>query len=133
MPVPIWIRTCAGIFPTNHDLVTRITKPVSLSDVGTLSAQSDLPILFENIIERPGFRICDMLVKNRTSQARALGVPRELYIQTLAYRLRQPPRGLVEVKTGPVKEVKWFGKDADLNKLPIPIHKEKDVYPYLPP
>jgi len=120
-----------GYLATNDDLVTHITKPVSLSDIGALSAQSDLPILFENIVERPGFRICDMLVKNRTTQARAIGVPQNEYIKTLAYRLRQPPRGLVEVKTGPVKEVKWLGNDADLYKLPIPLHKERDEYPYL--
>jgi len=120
-----------GYLATNHDLVTHINKPVSLSDVGALSAQSDLPILFENIIELPGFRICDMLVKNRTSQARAIGVPRNQYIKTLAYRLRQPPRGTVEVTTGPVKEVRLLGEDANLHKLPIPTHKERDAHPYL--
>jgi UbiD family decarboxylase len=120
-----------GYLATNDDLVTRITKPVRLSDIGALSAQSDLPILFESVIERPGYRICDMLVRNRTTQARALGVPQSQYIKTLAYRLRQPPRRLIEVKTGPVKEVKWLGKDADLSKLPIPIHKERDEHPYL--
>ena len=34
--------------------------------------------LFENIVEKPGFRLCDMLVKNRRSQARALGVSRRI-------------------------------------------------------
>src|SRR5262245_3309670 len=116
---------------TNRDLVTRITKPVSIVDIGALSGQSDYPILFENIVEHPGFRLCDILVKNRTTQARALGVPREEYLKTLAYRLRQPPRGLVNVKTGPVKEVKWLAAEADLSKLPIAFHKEKDEYPYL--
>src|SRR5262245_22399642 len=116
---------------TNRDLVTCITKPVSIQDIGALSAQSDFPILFENILEHPSFRVCDILVKNRTTQARALGVPPEDYLKTLAYRLRQPPRPFVQVKTGPVKEVKWLGAEADLSKLPIPYHKEKDQYPYL--
>src|SRR5262245_20005745 len=62
-----------GYLASNADIVTRITKPVHLDDVGALSAQSDKPILFENIVEKPGFRLCDILVKNRVAQARALG------------------------------------------------------------
>ena len=120
-----------GYLETNQDLVTRVIKPVSVMDIGALSAQSDYPIVFENIIEHPGFRVCDILVKNRIAQGRALGVPPEEYLKTLAYRLRQPPRGFVKVKTGPVKEVKWTGAQADLTKLPISYHKEKDEHPYL--
>src|ERR1700729_4177497 len=92
-----------GYLETNADIVTRIKKPVSIDNIGALSAQSDQPILFENIIEKPGFRLCDILVKNRRSQARALGVERGDYLKTLAFRLRQPPRGLKNVKSGPVK------------------------------
>src|ERR1700735_3651466 len=87
---------------TNADIVTRITKPVRLDDIGALSAQSDQPILFETIVEKPGFRLCDILVKNRRSQARALGVEPKDFLRTLAFRLRQPPRGLKTVSTGPV-------------------------------
>jgi hypothetical protein len=47
---------------TNADIVTHIKKPVSIDDVGALSAQSGTPIVFENIIEKPGFRLCDILV-----------------------------------------------------------------------
>ena len=61
-----------GYLETNADIVTRITKPVSIDDIPALTAQSDAPILFENIIERPGFRLCDILVKDRKLQARAL-------------------------------------------------------------
>src|ERR1700759_2280512 len=94
-----------GYLETNADIVTRIKKPVSIDNIGALSAQSDQPILFENIIEKPGFRLCDILVKNRRAQARALGVDRGDYLKTLAFRLRQPPRGLKNVKSGPVKDV----------------------------
>src|ERR1700726_3048282 len=102
-----------GFLETNADIVTRITKPVRMDDVGALSAQSDQPILFENIVEKPSFRLCDILVKNRRSQARALGTTPEDYLRTLAYRLRQPPRGLKLVKTGPVKEVVKLHNEAD--------------------
>src|ERR1700693_1661324 len=83
-----------GYLETNADIVTRITKPVRMDDIGALSAQSDQPILFENIVGKPGFRLCDMFVKNRRSQARALGVEPTDYLKTLAYRLAPPPRGV---------------------------------------
>ena len=51
-----------GYLETNTDIVTRITKPVRMDDIGALSAQSDQPILFENIVEKPDFRFCDILV-----------------------------------------------------------------------
>ncbi len=116
---------------TNADIVTHIKKPVSIDDIGALSAQSEVPIVFENIIEKPGFRLCDILVKNRTTQARALGVAPADYLKTLAFRLRQPPRGFRSVKTGPVKEVIKTGTQVDWTMLPIPKHKDADVWPYV--
>src|SRR5262245_9720265 len=120
-----------GYLETNADIVPRIRKPVSIDDVGALAGQVDTPILFENIIEKPGFRLCDILVKDRTLQARALGVPREDYLKTLAFRLRQPPRGFKHVKTGPVKEIIKTGAQADWSILPIPKHKDADEWPYV--
>jgi len=120
-----------GYLETNTDIVTRITKPVRMDDIGALSAQSDQPILFENIVEKPDFRFCDILVKNRRSQARALGVHQSVYLKTLAYRLRQPPRGFKNVRSGPVKDVIKLGGNADWTKLPIPFHKDKDTAPYV--
>ncbi len=120
-----------GYLASNADIVTRISKPVHIDDIGALSAQSDRPILFENIVEKPGFRLCDILVKTRASQARALGVAPEDYLRTLAYRLRQPPRGFKVVKTGPVKEVVKLHNEADWTELPIPFHKDKDAAPYI--
>jgi UbiD family decarboxylase len=124
-------RDLRGYLATNADVVTRITKPVDLEHIPALTAQSDRPILFENIRDKPGFRLCDILVKNRELQARALGVPRAEYLKTLAYRLRKPPRGFVHVKSGPVKEVKLLGDDADWTKLPVPIHSEAENVPYV--
>jgi 3-polyprenyl-4-hydroxybenzoate decarboxylase len=114
-----------GHLETNSDIVTRITKSVRMDDIGALSAQSDQPILFENIVGKPGFRLCDILVKNRRSQARAIGVDPSVYLKTLAYRLRQPPRGFKKVKSGPVKEVVQLGADADWTKLPIPFQRTR--------
>ena len=120
-----------GYLETNADIVTRITKPVSIDHIGALSAQSEQPIVFETIIEKPGYRLCDILVKHRHTQARALGVPREEYLPTLAQRLRMPPRGLKTVASGPVKEVVWTGGDADWSKLPVPFHSDQETHPYI--
>jgi 2,5-furandicarboxylate decarboxylase 1 len=120
-----------GYLETNADIVTHITKPVSIDYIGALSAQSETPILFENIIEHPGFRMCDILVKHRHTQCRALGVPQDEYLPTLAKRLRQPPRGFVDVKTGPVKEVIYTDADVDWTKLPNPIHSTHENAPYI--
>jgi 2,5-furandicarboxylate decarboxylase 1 len=120
-----------GYLATNADVVTRVTKPVGIELIPALSAQSQRPILFENIVEKPGFRLCDILVKHRELQARALGVTREDYLRTLAYRLRRPPRGFVDVSGGPVKEVKLIGDKVDWTRLPIPIHSEQETQPYV--
>jgi UbiD family decarboxylase len=120
-----------GWLATNRDIVTVVKKPVGIGDVPALIAQSHKPILFENIKEYPGFRLCDMLVRHRWSQCRALGVAEKEYLPTLAQRLRKPPRGLVAVKTGPVKEVVKTGRDVDWTKLPIPIHTERETDRYI--
>ena len=111
-----------GYLRTNADAVTVIRKPVKEKYVGALSAKSERPILFENIIEHPEFRVLDILLKHRDLQARALGVAEDDYLKTLAYRLRQPARGFKRIKTGPVKEVVITGKDVDLAALPILRH-----------
>ena len=116
---------------TNADVLTVVKKPVSIKHVGALSAQSETPILFENIVEKPGYRVLDIMLKHRHLQARALGVPQADYLKTLAYRLRQPPRGYVKVKSGPVKEVIWTGKDIDLAKLPVSQHGSNAPGPQL--
>ena len=120
-----------GYLETNADIVTRITKPVRMDDIGALSAQSDQPIVFENIVEKPGFRLCDMFVKNRRSQARALGVTPENYLKTLAFRLRQPPRGLEKRQDRAGEGSVRTGSDADWTILPIPRHKDVDAAPYV--
>jgi UbiD family decarboxylase len=120
-----------GFLKTNEDVVTIITKPVSVKSIGAITAQSENPIVFENIIEKPGFRVVDIMVKHRNLQARALGVSEDEYLKTLAYRLRQPPRGVVNVKTGPVKEVIITGADLDVRKLPICYQSDVDPEPMM--
>lgn len=115
-----------GYLETNSDIVTVISKPVSEKFVGALSAKSENPILFENITEKPGYSVLDILLKHRPLQARALGVPEDEYLKTLAYRLRQPPRGFKTVEKAPVQEVIYSGSDVDLTKLPIFKHSKEN-------
>jgi 2,5-furandicarboxylate decarboxylase 1 len=125
-------RDLRSFLASNADVLTIVKKPVRIDDIGALSAQSEQPILFENIVEFPNRRLCDILVKHRHLQARALGVPVEDYLKTLAYRLRKPPRGFVRVDRGPVKEVKLTGDRVDwLKELPAPIHAEHESLPYI--
>jgi len=121
-------RDLRGYLETNADILTVVRKPVSLAHIPALSAESEGPILFETIVEKPGFRLCDMLVKHRWSQCRALGQTEKTYLPTLAQRLRKPPRGFVHVATGPVKEVVKVGKDVDWTKLPTPIHTDAEQF-----
>ena len=116
---------------THADAVVNITRKVSIDDVGALSAQVDDPIVFHNIAEHPQYRLTDIHVKNRVNQARALGVKRENYIKTLAYRLRQPARGFNIVKSGPAKEIVRIGDQVNWLELPIPKHKDVDKHPYV--
>ena len=124
-------RDLRGYLIENEDIVTHVTKSVSIDHIGALSAQSEGPIVFERIEEYPDFRMCDILVKHRWSQCRALGVPEKDYLRTLAYRLRQPPRGFVNVETGPVKEVILTGNEVDWTQLPVPIHSPEEEDPYI--
>lgn len=122
-------QSLRGYLETHAGGVVAIDKQVKIDDVGALSAQSEDPILFNNIKEYPDYRLVDMLFKNRRNHARVLGVPPENYLKTLAYRLRQPPRGFKFVDAGPVQEVVLTGEAADLTKLPVPLHKEGDELP----
>lgn len=118
-----------GYLDSNADILTVIDKPVTMNDLGALSAQCEGPILFNNINEYPDFRFTDMHVKHRWSQCRALGVREDEYLPTLAQRLRMPARGFVEATTAPVQEVVWTGDEADWTKLPVPIHSEDETEP----
>jgi 2,5-furandicarboxylate decarboxylase 1 len=120
-----------GYLASNADIVTRITKPVHIDDIGALSAQSDQPILFENIVEKPGFRLCDILVKNRRSQARALGVDAENYLQHARLPAAPAAARLQARQDRPGEGGRQAHNEADWTELPIPFHKDKDEAPYV--
>jgi 2,5-furandicarboxylate decarboxylase 1 len=70
------------------------------------------------------------VVGDRSMLALALGVPPEDAVATFAARAarRIPP---LLVTDAPVKEVVHVGPDVDLRRLPLVVHSEKDVAPYI--
>ncbi len=96
------------------------------TQLGDLVSQSDRPLLFENIKGYPGWKICDLLVKTRETQAIALKTSSEQIIPELAKRLGKGPGKTELVKTGPVKDKRFKDNDADLNQIPFCLHTPGD-------
>ncbi len=96
------------------------------TQLGDLVSQSNHPLLFENIKGYPGWRICDLLVKTRETQAIALKTTPDQIIPELAQRLAKGPGRTQLVKTGPVKDTQFKEHDVDLNQIPFCLHTPGD-------
>jgi 2,5-furandicarboxylate decarboxylase 1 len=111
------------------DLVT-IDKPVStkfeLANVA--NALPDKPILFNQIIGHPGWRVCANPCADRRYFSMALGVPVDQLIHHLAHALENPSRPPL-VTDAPCQEV--VVEDVDLNDLPILLHLAQDAGHYI--
>lgn len=114
----------------HSDSMLHIEKPVQLKHIGALTAQSDEPIIFENIEGYEGFRLVDQLFVNRAAQARVLNCEPHEVVPRLAEVVREGPRPLKEVDEGPCHERVYLGDDVDLSMLPIVTHTDLDPYPY---
>jgi len=101
------------------------------TQVGDLCSQSDRPLLFKKVKGYPHWKICDLLVKARKTQAIALGTTPDRLLPELARRLRKGPGETRLVEEGPVKEKILMGEKADLTKIPICMHSPKDGGPYI--
>lgn len=87
-------------------------------------------LLFERIKGYPGWRVLGGLFATRKLVALALGVPEaELLERYLALEEKRIAPEMVG--DGPVKEIRWTGRDIDLYRLPVVTHSEKDVGPYI--
>ena len=115
-----------------NKLTLKIKKEVDpKTQLGDLVSQSDRPLLFENLKGYPGWKICDLLMKTRETQAIALKTTPDQIIPELSKRLAKGPGKTRMVKTGPVKEKIFKGKKADLNQIPFCLHTPKDGGLYL--
>ena len=99
--------------------------------MGALCSESDRPLLFHQVKGYPGWSVCDILAKTRATQAVALKTTPENVLDELSRRLEKGPRPWQVVADGPVREIMWFGDDADLLRLPIATHTEGDSGPYI--
>jgi 2,5-furandicarboxylate decarboxylase 1 len=112
--------------------ILHIKKPVDpITQIGDLCSQCKQPILFENIKGFSGWKICDLLVKDRKRQAVALKTIPENVIPALAAKINQGPGKTKIVATGPVKEKVITGKQARFSKIPFCVHSPGDGGPYI--
>jgi UbiD family decarboxylase len=103
-----------------------------VTQAGALCSASPRPIMFNRLKGFPGWKICDILVKDRERQGLALGTTPKNVVRDLSERMfTRVPGSSKIVADGPCKEVKLIGDQADITKLPIPIHSEGDAGRYL--
>lgn len=115
-----------------QDAVDRVSKAVDLyTELPALCSEARRPILFDNIEGYPDWRLADALLTNREHQAIALRSTPERVIQDYADCMLKGPGQLVTIDTGPVKEIIWQGRDADLTKLPAVTPSEGIEVPHL--
>jgi 2,5-furandicarboxylate decarboxylase 1 len=111
------------------DLVT-IDKPVStrfeLANVA--NALPDKPILFNQIIDHPDWRVCANPCADRRYFSMALGVPVGGLTHHLAQALENPQTPPL-VTDAPCQEV--VVEEVDLNALPILLHLAEDAGDYI--
>src|SRR5687768_3955036 len=107
-----------------------LKQPVELRHVGTLVAQAEETIVFEEIVGYPGFRLVDQLFVHRRAQARVLGCEPGQVVPALLEILRSGPRALRMLTDAPCHERVWLGEEADLRRLPVVTHTALDPYPY---
>lgn len=126
-------HTLRSFLETIDNRVLQIHDEVDpINQIGYLCSESKHPLMFDNLAGFPGWRLTDILIKDRFGQAAALGVndPKEV-CPFLAKQMSAGPGKSKMVKDGPVKEIKLIGDEADLRNLPIPIHSHGDAGRYL--
>ena len=118
-------------FAENDDVILRVTKSVRPDHLSALITQANRPVVFEEIEGHPGWKVCDLLFRDRLAQSRVLGTTPEKVLPELAGRLAQPPMRPRVVNTAPVKDRILRGEEIDLRALPAFQHGERDPGPSL--
>ncbi|MCC7409937.1 MAG: UbiD family decarboxylase [Phycisphaeraceae bacterium] len=108
----------------------QVRRPVELDDVGALTAQAEETIVFHQIDGHPGFKLVDLLFRQRKAQSRVLRCQPNEVVPTMVEVLRRGPHKLKELETGPCQHRVMTGDDMDLSMLPIVTHTDLDPYPY---
>lgn len=126
-------HTLRSFLESIDNRVLHIHDPVDpITQVGVLCSESKGPLMFHNLTGFEGWRLTDILIKDRHGQAAALGVSNINEVcPYLAGQMAAGKGKSVMVDDGPVKEVKMLGDDINLHKLPIPTHSHGDGGRYL--
>jgi 2,5-furandicarboxylate decarboxylase 1 len=112
--------------------ILKIKKQVDpKTQVGDLCSQSEQTIMFEKIKGYGGWKICDLLVKDRRRQAIALKTDPGNVIKDLSEKIKKGPGKTRIVKTGPVKQKILAGKNASFERIPFCVHTPRDGGPYI--
>ena len=111
----------------------RIKKPVNLkTEMGALIWEShDKALLFENIVDYPHWKTLAQAPGTMAQMGLWFGVSAAKAVDEYAKRLAEGPTPCRLVDTGPVKEVKWLGDEADLSKIPVNQCWAQDGAPYI--
>lgn len=111
------------------DLV-RISRPVSvnLEMANVAHALSGRVVLFEQVTEHAGWRVCAGACAERKYFSMSLGVPVEQLIHQLAQAAARPVAPPI-VDNGPCQQI--VIEDVDLNQLPILFHLPQDAGYYI--
>ena len=110
----------------NEDLVLRVPKPVRREDLSALIVQAERPVLFERIDGHPGWRVADLLFRDRIAQAAVLETTPDKVTEVLAERLAMPPRPTVRVDDAPHKANRIGPESLDLREIPAFRHGARD-------
>lgn len=103
-------------------------------ELGKITRDHQVPLLFENIKDYPGHRIFTNGLSDTDSIGLALGLgsgnTRKAIVTAIKGRMRAPIKpGLVE--TGPVLENIVQANDVDLSRFPIPQWSDQDAGRYI--
>lgn len=100
------------------------------SVIATAQSESGKTVLFNQIKDREGFKLCGGVLGSMDQVALAMGCAKN-EISPKIMDCLEHPIGPVIVEKGACQENVLMGSDADLYKLPVPKHAPKDGGPVI--
>lgn len=120
---------------SQHNCLKRVTHSVDWKfEIGDITRNNRVPLLFENIKDYPGFRVLTNGLSCSASMALALGLdPRAKWEDIVDETRRKAvvPKNPVLTESGPVLENAVEGSEIDLLKFPVPQWNRHDAGRYI--
>ncbi len=111
--------------------VLRVSRPVPRKHLSALIVEARQPVLFERIEGFAGWRLADLLFRDRAAQAIVLGTEPDAVLPFLAERLSRPPVAPCLTARRPGVWTDHDGGHADFGLLPGFQHGARDPGPSL--